>query len=41
VLTKSLGSANPHNVVKAAVDGLTRLEILQEKARLRKTESKS
>lgn len=41
VLTKSLGSANPHNVVKATVNGLMSLGILQQKTRLRETESKS
>ena len=41
ILTKVLGSPNPHNVVKATVNGLMSLGILQQKADLRKTESKS
>src|SRR5215471_1852417 len=35
VLTKSIGSANPHNVVRAAFDGLTRLKDPAYIARLR------
>ena len=35
VLTKNLGSSNPHNTVKAAINGLLELEDVQEVARRR------
>jgi small subunit ribosomal protein S5 len=35
VLTKSLGSANPHNVVKATINGLLDLKTIEEKAQHR------
>ncbi len=40
VLTKSLGSSNPHNVVKATLNGLLSLKKLKEKAQLRESEIK-
>lgn len=40
VLTKSLGSSNPHNVVKATINGLLNLKKLKEKTRLRESEIK-
>jgi small subunit ribosomal protein S5 len=35
ILTKSLGSTNPHNMVRAAIDGLTHLITVEQAARER------
>lgn len=36
VLAKSMGSSNPHNVIKATIDALSKLRSPQEVARVRK-----
>jgi len=41
ILTKSLGSANPHNMVRATMDGLTRLTTVEQIARERGIEPSS
>jgi len=38
ILTKSLGSTNPHNMVLAALDGLTQLTTVEQIARERGVE---
>jgi small subunit ribosomal protein S5 len=35
ILTKSLGSTNPHNMVRAAMDGLQQLTTVEQIARER------
>lgn len=41
ILTKSLGSTNPHNMVRAAMDGLGRLTTVEQIAREREIEVSS
>ena len=41
ILTKCIGTNNPHNVVKAAVDGLTQLISPEDKARMRSGDEQS
>jgi small subunit ribosomal protein S5 len=41
ILTKSLGSTNPHNMVRAAIDGLMQLTTVEQVARERGVEPAS
>jgi small subunit ribosomal protein S5 len=41
ILTKSLGSTNPHNLVRAAMDGLQQLTTVEQIARERGVETAS
>ena len=41
ILTKSLGSTNPHNLVRAAIDGLQQLTTVEQIAREREVEPAS
>jgi small subunit ribosomal protein S5 len=41
ILTKSLGSTNPHNMVRAAIDGLMQLTTVEQIARERGVEPTS
>jgi small subunit ribosomal protein S5 len=41
ILTKSLGSTNPHNLVRAAMDGLQQLTTVEQIAREREVEPSS
>ena len=40
ILTKSLGSANPHNVVRATMDGLLKLKSVEELVAIKDMENK-
>ena len=41
ILTKSLGSTNPHNMVRAAMDGLQHLTTVEQIARERGVDASS